>query len=337
MSFRLGYVKTIGIVNNGGNGRGFTNPCDLVLSKDQRIITLNRSSLELKRGARALRICSWDEDFLGEAQYGGGEGDGEYTLPTAMAFDRRERLYVTDEYLHRISIYDSNLLFLDKWGLYGSGPGELDGPAGIVVDSQDYVYITDQNNHRVQKFTIDGEYILEWGAEGQGAGQFNMPWGITLDREGHVYVADWRNDRIQKFTSEGKFLDSFGHSGEGYGEFHRPSSVALDDQGYIYVADWGNERVQVLAPDGGFKVVLRGQATVSKWAQEFFDSNPDEVGPRAISNLIPDLPEHLDTPSQISAQTEPYFWGPVSVTVDGENRLYVTETNRHRVQIYQRL
>ena len=38
----LQYVKTIGIVNNGDNGRGFANPNDLAVSRDWRIFVLNR-------------------------------------------------------------------------------------------------------------------------------------------------------------------------------------------------------------------------------------------------------------------------------------------------------
>ena len=149
-------------------------------------------------------------------------------------------------------------------------------------------------------------------------------------------MADWRNDRIQKFTPDGQFVASFGESGQGEGQFHRPSSVAVDSEGYIYIADWGNERVQVLGPDGSFQLLLRGQATLSKWAEEYFAVNPEEWQTRISSNLMPPLPPHLNTPYHISSQTEPYFWGPVSVTLDRENRLYVPETNRHRVQIYQK-
>jgi DNA-binding beta-propeller fold protein YncE len=105
-----------------------------------------------------------------------------------------------------------------------------------------------------------------------------------------VYVADWRNDRIQKFTPDGQFVARFGESGQGAGQFNRPSSVAVDSEGYIYVADWGNERVQVLGPDGTFQLQLRGQATLSKWAEEFFAANPDEWQTRVIANLIPNLP-----------------------------------------------
>ena len=114
-----------------------------------------------------------------------------------------------------------------------------------------------------------------------------------------------------------------------------PPSRRWTIEGYIYVADWGNERVQLLAPDGAFLQSLRGEATVSKWAQEFLDVNPDESTTRDQSNLVPDLPSHLSTPYLISTQTEPYFWGPASVTLDADGRLYVTESSRHRVQVYQ--
>ncbi|MCI0858409.1 MAG: hypothetical protein J4N81_06700, partial [Chloroflexi bacterium] len=83
-------------------------------------------------------------------------------------------------------------------------------------------------------------------------------------------------------------------------------------------------------------LILRGQATLSKWAEEYFLSNPEEKKERDLSNLTPPLPDHLQTPYHVSSQTEPYFWGPVSVTLDREGRLYVAETNRHRFQVYQK-
>ena len=94
--------------------------------------------------------------------------------------------------------------------------------------------------------------------------------------------------------------------------------------------------VQILGPDGGFQLLLRGEATVSKWAEDYFAANPEEKKERDISNLIPTLPDHLTSPYHISSQTEPYFWEPISVSLDRQGRLYVTETNRHRFQVYQK-
>lgn len=331
----LDYVKTIGIVNNGFNGRGFANPYDIVVGKDERIFVLNRCD-PARAAAIRIGICTMDEDYLGEFGKGNGTGDGQFVWAVAMALDSQERLHITDEHSNRVTIYSLSGEYLSHWGKSGSGDGELNGPAGIAIDSADNVFVVDQHNSRIQKFTSDGKFIANWGSLGSGDGQFNLPWGAAVDSDDNVYVADWRNDRIQKFTNDGQFLAAYGSSGEGEGQFRRPTSVAIDTDGFIYVADWGNERVQVFGSDGAFQLLLRGEATISKWGEDYLASNPEEQAEREVSNLKPELPAHLNTPYHISSQTEPYFWGPVSVSLDGRGRLYVTETNRHRFQVYQK-
>ena len=69
---------------------------------------------------------------------------------------------------------------------------------------------------------------------------------------------------------------------------------------------------------------------------DFLAANPDERVERDRSDLVPELPAHFNTAYQVSSHTEPYFWGPVSVTLDRQGRLYVLETNRHRFQVYRR-
>ena len=334
-SIVLDYVKTIGIVNNGLNGRGYANPYDLAVSGDGRIFVLNRCDPARATGIR-VGVCNLDDDYLFEFGDGAGNGDTQFRWPVCVTFDNQEHLYITDEQNQRVTVFDSDGQFLRKWGTRGSGDGEFNGPAGIAAGPDGSIYVVEQHNARVQKFSSDGTYLGKWGSHGSGPGQFNLPWGACCDRTGNVYVADWRNDRIQKFTAEGEFVAAFGSSGDGEGQFQRPTSVAVDGEGFIYVSDWGNERVQVLDPEGGFQVLLRGQATVSKWAEEYFAANPEEWAERQRSDLTPQLPPHLNAPYHISSQTEPYFWGPVAVSLDHEGRLYVVETNRHRFQVYQK-
>ena len=330
------YLKTIGIVNNVDNGRGFAEPYDLAISADGRIFVLNRCDPARAKGIR-VGICNLNEDYLGEFGDGKGHGDTQFDLPAAMAFDSKDRLHIVDEGHHRVTIFDSSGTFMGKWGSFGSNDGQFNGPSGIVFDSFDNVYIADQHNNRIQKLDQDGNYLLQWGNFGCEKGQFNMPWGLAVDNKDNVYVADWRNDRVQKFTSDGQFMAVIGESGTSDGQFSRPSGVDVDDEDNIYIADWGNERVQVLGPDGSFLQKLRGQATLSKWAEEFFAANPDEMNERVKSNLIPELPSHLRDPYDESSQTESYFWGPISVKLDCEGRLYVLESNRHRFQIYDQV
>ena len=135
-------------------------------------------------------------------------------------------------------------------------------------------------------------------------------------------------------TLRGAIIGSFGGPTEDEGGLHRPSKPAVDEDGYVYVSDWGNESVKIYAPDGRYIQGLRGEATLSKWANEFLDANPDESIQRDISDLMPDLPDHFNTPYLISTQIESYFWGPSSVKIDETHRLYEAESSRHRIQVF---
>jgi DNA-binding beta-propeller fold protein YncE len=148
-----------------------------------------------------------------------------------------------------------------------------------------------------------------------------MPWGIDVDTEGDVYVTDWRNDRVQKFTADGRFLMQFGTPGAGEGEFNRPTGIAVDQAGVIYVADWHNDRLQVFDADGSFVNMLTGEATVSKWGQEKLNASPEMWVQRQGAQGL---------------ALEKKFWGPMAVEVDAENRVFVAETVRSRVQVFRK-
>ena len=328
----LKYSLTIGLSTM--EGRGFYYPSDTAIGKDDKLYTVSRSLDGDVRGVR-VTIFNLDSEYFGT--FGTfGYDEGQIVWPTAIAIDSQGRFHVADEYHHRVTIYDSSGAFQKQWGVQGSKEGELDGPSGLVFDDEDNLYIVDHYNNRIQKFTTDGQFLLSFGTQGPGNGQLNMPWGITLDSRGDVYVADWRNDRIQRFSPDGEFVAAHGTSGRGDGEFYRPASVAVDSEGYMYVADWGNERVQVLDPDGGFVMKSRGEATNSKWAEDFLRINLEEAAARAKSDLEPDMEFFNDDPHEESSHIEKYFWAPVSVKLDDSGRLYVTESNRHRIQIFQR-
>ena len=161
---------------------------------------------------------------------------------------------------------------------------------------------------------------MAWGSEGSDEGQIRMPWGIALDDENSVYVSDWGNDRVQKFTPEGQLLMTVGSSGSGDGQLRRPSGVAVDRGGDIYVADWANDRVQVFDPKGNYQLKFTGDATLSKWGLESILGSPDFARERHRATLEP----------------ERQLWRPSSVRVDSEDRIFIVDTTRHRLQIYRK-
>ena len=135
----------------------------------------------------------------------------------------------------------------------------------------------------------------------------------------------------------GRHTATYGPSGDGDGEFSRPAGITTDTDGNIYVADWGNERVQVLRPDGSFLAKMRGESGISKWGYEYYDANANELREREQSDMEPELgPMAQGISREESANIEKLFWGPTSVKLDEEGRMYVVESCRYRIQVYQR-
>lgn len=314
--------------------KGFFFPVDAVIGQDGKIYVISRSHEGYSPGIR-ITAMSYHHDYYG-AFASVGEGDGQFTWPTSITLDSDGLVYVSDEYNQNISIFDADGNFLRKWGHEGTSKGEFDGPAGMSFDEDEILYVSDHRNHRIQKYSKNGDYLASFGSFGDGNGQLNLPWGIVVHEERGVYVADWRNNRIQRFTLEGEFVATYGTFGDGDGELNRPSSVAVDSDGYMFIADWGNERVQVLDPEGEFVLILRGEATLSPWGEQFLESNPDERKARSGADLDSVVNLRSKTPHQISSHIEKYFWAPISIKLDEEEKIYVTERNRHRLQVYRK-
>ena len=327
----LVYSHTMGMTVM--EGRGFYYPVDTAVGRNDRLYVISRSKEETTRGIR-VTMCDADSGYFGNFGGYGHEG-GRFVWPACGAVDSQGRFFISDEKLNRVTACDESGGYLFHWGRSGAGDGELDTPSGLAFDSSDQIYVADAYNNRVQKFTADGRYLQCIGAD--GAGTLRLPWGLTCDAADNLYVADFGNDCIKKFAPDGEFLATFGTSGRGAGQFTRPASVAVDGEGYIYVADWGNERVQALDADGNFVQLLRGEATLSEWASNFLSINAEEAAARATADLEMEIDYFVDDPHEESSHIEKYFWCPVSVKLDSQGYLYVTETNRHRIQIYRKI
>ena len=310
------------------SGPGFRNPVAVALGADDSMYVVNRS-YEYRPDGKRITICTVDEDYIGEFARGVHTAgvtdivteDGSLIWPTSVALDQAGNVYVADEWLNRISIFTKDGEWVGKWGTEGSGDGAIKSPSGMVFDADDNLLLVDSQNSRVQRFTKDGKFISSFGSQGSGDGQFNLPWGIDVDSDDYIYVADWRNDRIQKFTKDGAFLMAFGSSGSEPGEFNRPTGVAVDRTGMIYVADWGNERMQMFDPVGKFVTLTTGDGTISKWGKDKLDANGEMWKEREIAQGI---------------EREKDFWGPVAVAVDDQDRVFVVESCRNRIQVYRR-
>ncbi len=311
------YSHTIGIDDFAG--RSFRCAVDLALGPQGVLYVLQRG-VSIQQNM-AVKICSVDEEFFGDfGCY--GSGPGQWVWPAGIAADSQQRLYVSDEWNQRITVFDKQGNLLDEWGEAGAAEGQLNRPSGLAFDAEENLLVVDAYNHRIQKFTKDGKFLSCWGSYGTGPAQFNLPWGVAVNAEGEVYITDWRNDRVQKFGPQGDFLLQWGSSGSGEGEFDRPVGIAVDPDGDVYVVDWHNHRVQIFDAGGGFQAQLAGDANLSTWGEQLLAANPLMVEQR---NNAKDLSQ------------EKRFWNPRGVKVDDQGRVFVVDSSRGRLQVYRKV
>ncbi len=320
-------------------GMGFNYPVALALGQDSVAYVLNRGTESIGNvpwdrtgvGQRISRVVlggqQGDEQYLGEFSRCGSQ-EGQLIWPAGIAADKQGNLYVTDEWLNRVSVFDPEGNFVRCWNTVQNGESEPNGAAGIAIDANDTLFVTDSRSHKVRRFRTDGTFLGSWGSLGSGPGELDSPWGIALDGAGYVYVADHKNHRVQKFTAEGSFVAQFGRAGVKSAQLSYPTDVAVDSDGDVYVCDWGKNkwgvgRIQVYDPEGRFLTSLKGDAQqLSVWAEMTVAANADYAKRRR------EVP---------STEPEWTFSHPTAVVFDAaNNRLLVVDTQRSRIQIYNK-
>lgn len=139
------------------------------------------------------------------------------------------------------------------------------------------------------------------GAGGLHAGELLTPRNLAIGPEGNVYVLDSGNHRVAVFDSNGQLLRDWGGFGTEPGQFNEPWGIAVDDS-FVYVADTWNHRVQKFTLDGEL-VTTFGQS---------------------------------GTTAELGAESGGFFFGPRSIALLPDDRLAVTDTGNHRLQIFDR-
>lgn len=307
---------------------GFYGPLDVSIGADDWLYVLNR--WENVNGIPRNRYVTVTlDDNYGDFIYPKFDGEMEsrgkerFPSPVMCAIDNDGVLYSTDEHANSVLMLNTSGETVGSWGEEGDGPGKLKAPSGITIDSDENLWIINCQNHLVQCFTRQGEYVKGWGEFGTEPGQLNYPWGITVDPINEtLLVADWRNDVVKRFTTDGDLLQVIGTPGHGVGELRRPSSVAVDQHGDIYVVDRGNDRVLVFNYKGMYLESLIGDATMTDRGVQKLLTNPDAL---RLRDNVTDFDK------------EKRFAAPTSVKVDDEGRIYVVDTGRWRIQVYQKL
>lgn len=212
--------------------------------------------------------------------------------PLSVFADKNDKLYITDQGLRALHIFDQiekSYLRIDHAGshnlvspvdvtvaengniflsdselktvfilnpqgrLQGSIKGYFSRPTGLCI-YQNRLYVADTGSHQIFVFTLEGNYLYEFGQQGVEPGEFNYP--VFLTARDNLYINDSMNFRLQQFNGMHQMVGMFGQQGDVQGTFMRSKGIALDSQGHIYVVDNLFNVFQIFTPDGQLLLVV---------------------------------------------------------------------------------
>lgn len=252
---------------------------------------------------------------------GGGEGfsDGRaeqarFRTPSGISFNPARGLVVADTGNHAVRLVglDGHVSTLAGTGSAGfaDGLGRLaafDGPLDVAWAPDGSIVVADTYNDRIRRIDPAGRVstIAGGGAtgyrDGPGPGAlFDTPSGVAVAPDGTIFVADTGNDLVRTIDPAGNVSTLgptwSGAAGEGdVWTLRRPVGIALGHEGHLYVTD--ANRVVMFTRRGRAILLAGGSAGFV-----------DGTGPRAR------------------------FRGPAGISVDRSGRVFIADSENHRVR-----
>lgn len=125
----------------GGKAPGdFRYPSRIVIAGDELLV--------LDSGNSRLQVLDLNGHFRREIQF------QELSSDAGLALDSQKNIYVSDQQLGALNVFNYEGQLLYKFGRSGKGPGEFSEPSGMWVGSGNRLYVADTKNGRVQEFEI---------------------------------------------------------------------------------------------------------------------------------------------------------------------------------------
>lgn len=192
-------------------------------------------------------------DRLAGTQPVGDSGKVLFQLgqPYGMAVDSRGNLYVADERVGAIFIFNTETREVEL--IKNKTHAHFARIIGLAMDDNDRLFVSDPGLRHVLVFNAahKAEDVITDGLVSPGA--------MAIDRENRqLYVSDIELDQVLVYDADSlKLIRKIGTTGHNHelttpGDFAKPTGLAVDHDGNLFVADTMNNRIEVFDADGKF-------------------------------------------------------------------------------------
>lgn len=217
-------------------------------------------------------------------------------VPVYVAVDPTTNdVYVSDRASQAVYVYDEKGAYRRTFVPRGD-LGKDWQPLGLAFGKRGALYVTEVSGapHQVLVFRRDGTLARTLGS----TSGLTFPNGIVVDEQGKVYVSDSNNGRLVIFDPAGKVVAAI-NRGVAAGDLGLPRGAAIDGSDRLYIVDTAGHTVRVYRTADGKSA----------------------------------LPRYLGT-FGVEGQTDGTFEYPNGVATDDRDRVYVTDRENNRVQVW---
>ncbi len=260
--------------------------------------------------------------------------------PYGMAFDSKNRLYVADQKVGAIFIFNTETRDVEL--IKNKTHAHFQRIIGLAMDDGDRLFVSDPGLHHILVFDSTHKAV-DVITEGMV-----LPGDMAIDRENRLlYVSDVELDQVLVYDADSlklkRTIGTTGHKHEltSPGDFAKPSGLAVDADGNLYVADTLNDRIEIFDADGkfisafgkngdgpGYFARPKGVAIDSDGHIWVADGMQDRVQVfNKEAQLLISFGGHGLLPGQ--------FQGIVNIATDKNNRVFTAEIYPGRVQQFR--
>jgi sugar lactone lactonase YvrE len=271
----------------------------------------------------------------------GSSGDGgpataaQLNEPYGVALDLLGNLFIVDRLNLRIRKVDAKTGIIETVAGDGQSSYSGDGgpataaslrePNGVAIDTRgDELFIADVADQRVRVVdlksgriaTFAGTGRKEHSGDGGPVAQASLlgPRAVHVDRLGHVYICEREGNSIRKVDATSGIMRTIagtgakGYTGDGgpaaAATFNGPKELDVDDAGNVFVVDTENQVIRRIDAKTG---------SVSTVAGDSSRGGRGDAGPATAAQLD----------------------RPHGVVVDRDGKIYIGDTNNHRIRVVE--
>ncbi len=274
-----------------------------------------------------LGFATEDVSFLSQIRSG-------LQSPVDVAISSSGNIYILDDKLSKIRVFDPYGEFTFEFAGKGSDQGLVKKPQSIAVGASDKVIVADTGNNRIQVFNLDGNFLFAFGSSGNRPGQFKKPQAVATDSFGLIYVADTFNQRIQYFSPGGVYLGQINTP-------DKPTDLTTDSRRNIYALMPTIRKIIKYSPEGktlnSFSGSFRGKEYLTRAACLTVDDKGDLYFTEQSEHSLKKINEFDSV--LLSFGSEGSGIGqldqPRGIAVDSKGQIFIADNRNSRVQVFQ--